>query len=103
MEGRTSFLIAHRLSTIHDAEMIFVMDHGRIVDRGTHEELLERGGLYRQLHDAQTRRRRGQVRTRARRPPDSAAPRAPDEELARRLREIWGAPPSGNGEAGNGA
>jgi ATP-binding cassette subfamily B protein len=58
VEGRTSFMIAHRLSTIRDADVIFVMNEGRIVDRGTHEELLGRGGLYRQLHDAQTRRRR---------------------------------------------
>jgi ATP-binding cassette, subfamily B, bacterial len=58
VEGRTSFMIAHRLSTIRDADLIFVMNDGRIVDRGTHEELLGRPGLYRQLYDAQTRRRR---------------------------------------------
>jgi ABC-type multidrug transport system ATPase subunit len=50
-------MIAHRLSTIRDADVILVMNEGRIVERGTHEELLERGGLYRQLHDAQTRKR----------------------------------------------
>jgi ATP-binding cassette, subfamily B, bacterial len=55
--GRTSFMIAHRLSTIRDADLILVMDGGRIVECGTHSLLLERGGLYRQLHDAQIGRR----------------------------------------------
>jgi ATP-binding cassette subfamily B protein/subfamily B ATP-binding cassette protein MsbA len=55
MVGRTTFLIAHRLSTIRRADLILVMDQGRVVERGTHQELLERGGLYRQLHDLQTR------------------------------------------------
>jgi ATP-binding cassette, subfamily B, bacterial len=45
-EGRTTITIAHRLSTIRDADQIVALDHGRIVERGTHEELLERGGLY---------------------------------------------------------
>jgi ATP-binding cassette subfamily B protein len=45
-EGRTTITIAHRLSTVRDAEQIVVIDHGRIVERGTHEELLERGGAY---------------------------------------------------------
>ena len=51
-------MIAHRLSTIRDAEVIFVMDHGRIVEQGSHDELFEQGGLYRRLTDAQTRKRR---------------------------------------------
>jgi ATP-binding cassette subfamily B protein/subfamily B ATP-binding cassette protein MsbA len=55
MVGRTTFLIAHRLSTIRKADVILVMDHGRLVEQGTHEDLLRRGGLYRQLHDMQTR------------------------------------------------
>ena len=57
MDGRTSFMIAHRLSTVRHADLILVVDQGRVVEQGTHEELLARGGLYRQLHDVQTRRR----------------------------------------------
>ncbi|HTP60080.1 MAG TPA: ATP-binding cassette domain-containing protein, partial [Spirochaetia bacterium] len=53
MKGRTSFVIAHRLSTIRDAEMILVMNHGRIVETGTHAQLLERGGFYAELYNAQ--------------------------------------------------
>ncbi len=53
MEGRTTFVIAHRLSTVRRADMILVMDQGRIVERGTHQELLARGGLYREIHDLQ--------------------------------------------------
>jgi len=55
MLGRTTFLIAHRLSTIRRADQILVIDQGRLVEQGTHAELLCRGGLYRQLHDMQTR------------------------------------------------
>jgi ATP-binding cassette, subfamily B, bacterial len=58
MEGRTSFMIAHRLSTVRHADQILVLEHGRIVERGTHEELLREGVVYRQLHEAQTRTRR---------------------------------------------
>ena len=53
MEGRTTFVIAHRLSTVRRADMILVMDKGRIVERGTHEELLKLGGLYTEIHDLQ--------------------------------------------------
>jgi ATP-binding cassette, subfamily B, bacterial len=53
MEGRTTFMIAHRLSTIRRADLIVVLDHGRVVELGDHVELLRRGGLYRQLHAAQ--------------------------------------------------
>jgi ATP-binding cassette subfamily B protein len=57
MAGRTSFMIAHRLSTIRHADRIVVLDRGRVVEQGTHEELLAFYGLYRQLHEAQMRRR----------------------------------------------
>jgi ATP-binding cassette subfamily B protein/subfamily B ATP-binding cassette protein MsbA len=60
MAGRTTFLIAHRLSTIRSADQILVLDHGRLVEQGTHDGLMQRGGLYRQLHDLQTRQPRGQ-------------------------------------------
>jgi subfamily B ATP-binding cassette protein MsbA len=53
MEGRAVLVIAHRLSTVHRADQIVVLDRGRIVERGTHDELLRRGGLYRRLHDLQ--------------------------------------------------
>ncbi len=55
MAGRTSIVIAHRLSTILAADMILVMDRGRIVERGTHEELLATGGIYSQLYETQFR------------------------------------------------
>ncbi|HXC45397.1 MAG TPA: ABC transporter ATP-binding protein, partial [Solirubrobacteraceae bacterium] len=58
MEGRTSFVIAHRLSTVRHADQILVMSAGRIVERGSHEQLLGINGVYHQLHDAQTRARR---------------------------------------------
>ncbi len=53
MEGRTTFVIAHRLATVRRADVILVMDKGRIVQQGTHEELLREGGLYREIHDLQ--------------------------------------------------
>ena len=53
MYGRTSFVIAHRLSTIVDADLILVMDHGNIVEQGTHEELLAADGAYAELYNSQ--------------------------------------------------
>ncbi len=53
MENRTSFVIAHRLSTIRDADTILVMNHGRIIEQGTHEELLAAGGFYFDLYNSQ--------------------------------------------------
>ena len=57
MAGRTSIVIAHRLSTILAADLILVMDRGQIVERGTHAELLEKGGLYARLYETQFRRK----------------------------------------------
>ena len=54
-KGRTTFVIAHRLSTIQSADQILVLDHGEVVERGTHSELLAKDGRYRQLYDRQYR------------------------------------------------
>ena len=53
MQGRTSFVIAHRLSTIRDADMVLVLKDGDIVEQGTHEELLEKKGMYEKLYHSQ--------------------------------------------------
>jgi len=55
MENRTTFIIAHRIQSIMDADLILVMDKGRIVQRGTHAELVEQEGIYRQIYEIQTR------------------------------------------------
>ena len=53
MKGRTSFIIAHRLSTIKNADLILVMNQGDIVEQGTHEELLAKGGFYADFYNSQ--------------------------------------------------
>lgn len=53
MEGKTCFVIAHRLSTIQNADLILVVNEGEVVEQGTHSELMEKGGMYRQLYEAQ--------------------------------------------------
>jgi len=53
MEGRTTLIIAHRLSTVVDADMIYVIDQGRVIELGNHQELLDRGQVYRHLYDLQ--------------------------------------------------
>lgn len=53
MEGKTCFVIAHRLSTIRNADSILVVDHGQVVEQGTHSQLMEQGGFYRQMYEAQ--------------------------------------------------
>jgi ABC-type multidrug transport system fused ATPase/permease subunit len=55
LKGRTSFVIAHRLSTIREADLVLVLEAGRVVERGTHDQLLERGGLYAELYRRQFR------------------------------------------------
>lgn len=55
MVGRTSFVVAHRIQTVMDADQILVLDRGRIVQSGTHQELISRPGLYREIHELQSR------------------------------------------------
>lgn len=55
MENRTTFIIAHRIQSVENADLILVMEHGRIVQRGTHDQLLQEEGIYRRIHTLQTR------------------------------------------------
>jgi ABC-type multidrug transport system fused ATPase/permease subunit len=61
MVGRTTFMIAHRLSTVRHADLIATLDRGLLVEQGTHDELIARGGLYQQMHEAQARQRTRKV------------------------------------------
>ncbi|HZO36328.1 MAG TPA: ABC transporter ATP-binding protein [Solirubrobacteraceae bacterium] len=87
--GRTTFMVAHRLSTVLDADLIVVMNHGRIVEHGRHHELIARSGLYRQLWEAQQgARRRG------------AAARLSADDLEQMTRAITDAAESGSDLSG---
>ncbi len=71
IKGRTTFVIAHRLSTVRRAELILVLDQGKIVERGTHEELLASDGFYRRIYDIQLRPQEEMVQ-------ETAAPEGPE-------------------------
>jgi ABC-type multidrug transport system fused ATPase/permease subunit len=60
LRDRTSIIIAHRLSTVRNADMIVVLEEGRIAETGSHDELIEKGGLYRQLYEMQFRYENGE-------------------------------------------
>jgi ATP-binding cassette, subfamily B, bacterial len=94
MEGRTSFMIAHRLSTVRHADQILVMKDGRIVERGTHEELVDRAGAYTELHKAQNKergRRRASLPPRRQAEPALVeAPAAPRQGASSEPREDGG-------------
>jgi len=83
LEGRTALVIAHRLSTIRDADQIIVMDAGRIVERGTHEELVAAGGLYAELYHTQFAITDSPL-------PDSPAPHGLLDEVEHRAEPVGG-------------
>jgi ATP-binding cassette subfamily B protein len=80
-EGRTSFVIAHRLSTIRDADLILVMEHGDIVEQGTHEQLIKRGEAYSRLYNSQFEQAAADLDEERSR--DEAGEEAGEEELAK--------------------
>ncbi len=88
MEGRTSFVIAHRLSTIRDADQILVINHGEVIERGTHKELLEKDGFYARLNNSQFR---GDDAELARQEEQAQI----EEQLLLAAREGSGGPPGG--------
>ena len=55
MKERTSFIIAHRIQSVMDADQILILDHGRVLQHGTHKELVNQEGIYRQIYDIQAR------------------------------------------------
>ena len=55
MRDRTSFVIAHRLSTVRSADLVLVLDQGRVVEQGAHDDLMRMNGFYRRIHDLQLR------------------------------------------------
>ena len=90
--GRTTIVIAHRLSTIQNADKIVVMERGEIADQGTHEELLERGGIYADLYRLQFKDGKTLVDPEgvAAQLPQQAEPEAVDRSWLRRLaRRFW--------------
>jgi len=97
MEGRTSFMIAHRLSTVRHADQILVMEHGEIVEHGTHEDLVGRGGVYTQLHGAQTRER-----GRRRKADPQSMPEPPQVEVATATVPVEAPPAEPENRQGNG-
>ena len=81
IKGRTTFVIAHRLSTVRDADLILVMKDGQIVESGSHQELLSRGGIYREIYELQLR---------------------PQEEVAITVEDYGGVPATAGDDGGNG-
>ncbi|MCX7029523.1 MAG: ABC transporter ATP-binding protein [Spirochaetes bacterium] len=99
MKGRTSFVIAHRLSTIRDAKLILVMNNGRIVERGTHKELLAKGGFYAELYNSQFTGADIEVDEKAREAEKARAAAEAAARMAARMAAAGGAPVAGGAPA----